>query len=61
MACSRAVWKNMKYFMEFYDLKPSFAYELIHREGFPMKKVGARKIIVDMSKTDEYFDKHFNY
>lgn len=61
MSYLKSIWKSMKYFMEYYDLKPTFAYELVNREDFPMKRVGAKKIIVDMSKTDEYFDKHFNY
>lgn len=57
---TRAVWKNMNHFIEFYDLKKSFAYELVKREGFPMKRVGVKKILVDMSKTDEYLQKNFN-
>jgi hypothetical protein len=53
-------WVSVKKFAEFYDLKPTFAYELVHSEGFPSRKI--KKLwFVDMNKTEEYFDKYYKY
>lgn len=57
---TRAVYKSVKEFAEYYGLKLSYAYELANREDFPSKKMGSKIIRVDMTKTDEFFDKHFN-
>ena len=57
---TRAVYKPVKEFAEYYGLKLSYAYELVSRPDFPSKKVGEKLIRVDMTKTDEFFEKHFN-
>ena len=54
-------WVTVEKFREHYDLSISYAYQLVNAKGFPAKRLGARRgIRVDMNKTDEYFDKHFN-
>lgn len=55
---TRAVWKSMNHFIEFYDLKKTRAYEMVKEEGFPMKRIGKRGIRVDMSKVDAFMDKY---
>lgn len=57
---TRAIWKPIKTFQEYYSISQALAYELIHKDGFPAKKVGPKTWRVDMSKTDEYMDKYFN-
>ena len=58
---TRAVYKPVKQFAEYYAMSLSKAYELINMPGFPMKRIGRKGIRVDMSKTDEFLDRHFNY
>mgnify|MGYP000983725025 FL=1 len=53
-------WVNMKIFQEHYDLSSSTAYRLIHAKGFPSQRVSKRAYRVDLSKTDEFFEKYFN-
>ena len=53
-------WVTVKQFMKYYSLSTTMAYTLIHAEGFPAKKVGEKAYRVDLSRTDDYFDKQFN-
>ena len=58
---TRAVYKPVKYFAEYYAIGKTRAYELVSMPGFPMKRTGRKGIRVDMSKVEEFMDKHFNY
>ena len=54
-------WVTVAKFQEHYDLSPSYAYQLVNAKGFPVMRLGVRRgIRVDLNKTDEYFEKHFN-
>lgn len=54
-------WVTVAKFQEHYDLSESYAYQLVNAKDFPVKRTGKRKgIRVDLSRTDEYFQKHFN-
>jgi len=53
-------WVSVLKFMEHYDLSSSAAYRLIHAKEFPALRVSKRAYRVDLSRTDEYFKKHFN-
>lgn len=53
-------WVTVKKFIEYYDLKPTRAYELVHHKDFPSMKIGPKGIRVDLSKTDDFFKKHYN-
>lgn len=54
-------WVTVEKFREHYDLSPSYAYQLVNAKDFPAIRLGVRRgIRVDLSKTDEYFVKHFN-
>lgn len=58
---TRAVYKPVKEFAEYYAIGKTRAYELVSMPGFPMKRTGRKGIRVDMSKVEEFMDKHFNY
>ncbi len=53
-------WVSIPKFIKHYDLSTATAYRLIHAKGFPSMKVSKRAYRVDLSRTDEYFEKHFN-
>lgn len=53
-------WKNVKAFMEKYDLKKSKAYELIKENDFPVLKTGKKGIRVNLNATDEWFARNYN-
>ena len=54
-------WVTVKKFQEHYDLSPSYAYQLVNAKGFPAKRLGVRRgIRVDLTKTDDYFERKFN-
>lgn len=54
-------WVTVKKFQEYYDLSPSYAYQLVNAKGFPSRRLGTRRgIRVDLNKTDEYFKRKFN-
>jgi hypothetical protein len=54
-------WVTVEKFREYYDLSPSYAYQLVNAKDFPAIRLGVRRgIRVDLNKTDEYFEKHFN-
>lgn len=61
MAKEKEQWVTVRQFMEHYQLPIASAYERIHAKGFPSKKVGPRSYRVDLSKTDEFFEKYYNY
>lgn len=53
-------WVTVEKFREYYDLSPSYAYQLVNAKNFPSMRLGIRRgIRVDLSKTDEFF-KRFN-
>lgn len=56
---TRANWKNVNYFIEYYSLSKSQAYKLIKMPDFPCMHIGAKGVRVDMNKTDEWFEKYF--
>lgn len=58
---TRAVYKTVKEFAEYYSIGKTRAYELVSMPGFPMKRIGRKGIRVDMTKVEEFMDKHFNY
>lgn len=58
---TRAVYKSVKKFAEYYDLKPSTAYQMASQEDFPKLRVGKKGIRVDMTKVEEWMQKKFNY
>lgn len=53
-------WVTVNKFIEYYDLKKTRAYELIHAKDFPSMKIGPKGIRVNIAKTDEFFMKHYN-
>lgn len=58
---TRAVYKPVKEFAEYYALGKTRAYELVNMPGFPMKRIGKKGIRVDMTKVDDFINKNFNY
>ena len=58
---TRAVYKPVKEFAEYYALGKTRAYELVNMPGFPMKRIGKKGIRVDMTKVDDCINKNFNY
>jgi len=61
LSTKRAIWKPVKYFQDYYDLSKGLAYKLVAMEGFPKKYVAEKTIRVDMSKTDDFMQKMFNW
>lgn len=57
---TRAQWKSVKFFQEYYSLSKALAYKIVQMKDFPMKYVGEKTIRVDMSRTDDFMDKAFN-
>lgn len=53
-------WVKVSKFIEYYDLKPTTAYELVHHKDFPSMKIGPKGIRVNLAKTDEFFKKYYN-
>lgn len=51
---TRAVYKTVRNFAEYYDLKPSTAYKMVNEEDFPKIKVGQKGIRVDMTRVAEW-------
>lgn len=39
---TKANWKSVKYFIEYYDLSNAHAYKLIKLPGFPYMKTGEK-------------------
>lgn len=58
---TRAVYKPVKEFAEYYSIGLTRAYQIVDMEGFPKKRTGRKGIRVDMTKVEEFMDKHFNY
>lgn len=58
---TRAVYKPVKVFAEYYDLGLTRAYEIVAMPDFPKIKIGRKGIRVDMSKVEEFMNKTFNY
>ncbi len=58
---TRAVYKPVKEFAEYYSIGLTRAYEIVSMDGFPKTKTGRKGIRVDMSKVEEFMDKTFNY
>lgn len=56
---TKANWKNVKYFTEYYSLSKAQAYKLIKRPDFPCMNIGIKGIRVNMNETDEWFKKTF--
>ena len=56
---TRANWKSVKYFINYYDLSKSHAYKLIKLPVFSYMKTGEKNIKIDMSKTDKWFEDYF--
>ena len=57
---TRSVFKTVRSFAEYYDLKPSTAYKMVNEEDFPKIKVGKKGIRVDMTRVPEWLAKNFN-
>jgi len=58
---SQKHWVTVKEFQDYYSLSPSYAYQLVNAKNFPAMRLGIRRgIRVDLSRTDEYFEKLFN-
>ena len=57
---TRANWKPVKFFYNYYSLSKALAYKIVQMDGFPKKYVAEKTIRVDMSKTDEFMEKRFN-
>ncbi|GEM_PF-1529255 len=58
---NKTQWVTVEKLREHYDLSPSYAYQLVNAKDFPVMRLGTRRgIRVDLNKTDEYFEKHFN-
>lgn len=58
---TRAVYKPVKVFAEYYDLGMTRAYEIVSMPDFPKIRTGRKGIRVDMSKAEEFMLKKFNY
>lgn len=56
---TKANWKSVKYFIEYYDLSKAQAYKLIKLPGFPYMNIGEKGIRVNMSETDNWFKNYF--
>lgn len=56
---TKANWKSVKYFIEYYDLSKSQAYKLIKSPGFPYMNIGEKGIRVNMAETDNWFKNYF--
>ena len=56
---TRANWKSVKHFAEYYDLSKSHAYALLKEPEFPYMRTGTRNIRIDMNKTDKWFHDYF--
>ncbi|HBB27653.1 MAG TPA: hypothetical protein DC000_00085 [Clostridiales bacterium] len=54
------IWVSVEKFRQYYDLKKTRAYELIHAKGFPSMKIGPKGVRVNLAKTDEFFKKYYN-
>jgi len=52
-------WVTVTKFIKHYDLSQALGYELIHAKGFPSMKVSTRAYRVDLSRTDEFFEKFY--
>lgn len=57
---TRAVYKSVKEFAEYYSLGSTRAYEIVNMEDFPKIRTGIKGIRVDMSKVEEFMKTHFN-
>lgn len=55
-----AQWVTVEKFIQYYSLSKALAYTLIHAKGFPSMKVSKRAYRVDLSRTDEFFEKFYN-
>ena len=56
---TKANWKSVKYFIEYYDLSKAQAYKLIKLPDFPYMNIGEKGIRVNMSETDNWFKNYF--
>ena len=56
---TKANWKSVKYFIEYYDLSKAQAYKLIKLPGFPYMNIGEKGIRVNMTETDNWFKNYF--
>lgn len=57
---TRAVYKPVKTFAEYYDLGMTRAYEIVSMADFPKIRTGRKGIRVDMSKVEEFMSRTFN-
>ena len=58
---TRAVYKPVKVFAEYYSLGLTRAYEIVAMPDFPKTRTGPKGIRVDMSKVEEFMKQKFNY
>lgn len=58
---TRAVYKPVKVFAEYYAIGLSRAYEIVAMPDFPKMRTGRKGIRVDMSKVEEFMKQKFNY
>lgn len=54
-----AKWVRVQDFMQKYNLKKSKAYEEIHKDGFPMMRVGKKEVRININATDMWFKEQY--
>lgn len=57
---TRAVYKPVKVFAEYYGIGLTRAYEIVSMPDFPKMRTGRKGIRVDMSKVEDFMQKKFN-